>query len=131
MTESHMKQCPYCAEEIRSEAVRCRYCRSRLASFEGGQWHRTVLPDNQPDNDIRIEVIQGGVNPAREGERDAPITLERTTVTGLSHRDGKDGYLVEGSSMAATCSLIAGRSPRRRDRAVTSVAPSGLHWPSA
>jgi peptidyl-prolyl cis-trans isomerase A (cyclophilin A) len=56
--------------------------------YEGGQWHRTVLPDNQPDNDIRIEVIQGGVNPERDGERYDPIALERTTVTGLSHRDG-------------------------------------------
>lgn len=56
--------------------------------FDGGIWHRTVLPDNQPDNDIRIEVIQGGINPAREDERFGPISLERTTVTGLSHRDG-------------------------------------------
>ena len=56
--------------------------------YDGGRWHRTVLPDNQPDNEIRIEVIQGGVNPAREGERFAPIPLERTTVTGLTHRDG-------------------------------------------
>ncbi len=56
--------------------------------YEGGRWHRTVLPDNQPDNDIRIEVIQAGVNPDRENERFAPIQLERTTVTGLTHRDG-------------------------------------------
>jgi peptidyl-prolyl cis-trans isomerase A (cyclophilin A) len=56
--------------------------------FEGGIWHRTVVPDNQPDNEIRIEVIQGGVNPTREDERFGPIPLERTTVTGLAHRDG-------------------------------------------
>jgi len=56
--------------------------------YDGGIWHRTVLPDNQPDNDIRIEVIQGGVNPAREAEKYDPIPLERTTVTGLSHLDG-------------------------------------------
>jgi peptidyl-prolyl cis-trans isomerase A (cyclophilin A) len=56
--------------------------------YDGGRWHRTVLPDNQPDNDIRIEVIQGGVNPQREDERNPPIPLERTTQTGLSHRDG-------------------------------------------
>jgi peptidyl-prolyl cis-trans isomerase A (cyclophilin A) len=56
--------------------------------YTGGQFYRTVEPDNQPDNDIRIEVIQGGIDPARHGERFDPIPLERTTVTGLSHTDG-------------------------------------------
>ncbi|HUG13667.1 MAG TPA: peptidylprolyl isomerase [Thermomicrobiales bacterium] len=56
--------------------------------YSGGTWHRTVLPDNQPDNDIRIEVIQGGLNPERAGDIRPPIPLERTTVTGLRHIDG-------------------------------------------
>lgn len=56
--------------------------------YNGGLFHRTVMMENQPDNDVRIEVIQAGVNPSRTEERFAPIPLERTSVTGLAHRDG-------------------------------------------
>src|SRR5215218_1728023 len=58
------------------------------AFYDGGRFHRTVKPDNQPDNDVRIEVIQGGVNPDRAAETGPPIALEQTSVTGLAHRDG-------------------------------------------
>lgn len=56
--------------------------------YEGGVFHRTVTPDNQPHNKIRIEVIQGGINPAKEENGGPPITLERTNETGLKHLDG-------------------------------------------
>lgn len=56
--------------------------------YDGGRFHRTVTPDNQPNDEIRIEVIQGGINPERDDERNGPIALERTTVTGLKHLDG-------------------------------------------
>ncbi|MGZ3457911.1 MAG: peptidylprolyl isomerase [Archangium sp.] len=56
--------------------------------FDGGLFHRTVKPDNQPNSPVKIEVIQGGVNPARESQQHPPIALERTNVTGLKHKDG-------------------------------------------
>ena len=58
--------------------------------YTGGQFHRTVTlhPDNQPNNTVKIEVIQGGVNP-EFAEKDWPaIALERTRDTGLKHLDG-------------------------------------------
>ena len=34
------RKCPYCAEEIPAAAVRCRYCRSRLAGLDPAHWYR-------------------------------------------------------------------------------------------
>ena len=31
--------------------------------YNGGRFHRTVTMQNQPNNDVKIEVIQGAVNP--------------------------------------------------------------------
>jgi peptidyl-prolyl cis-trans isomerase A (cyclophilin A) len=56
--------------------------------YDGGRWHRTVLPDNQPNDAVKIEAIQGGTKPKRWRWGETPIPLERTSVTGLAHRDG-------------------------------------------
>ena len=79
--------------------------------YDGGRFHRTVRLDNQsnaglkidvtdlgiadsgetkplPNDQIPIEVIQGGINPARKAEQGPPIPLERTSLTGLRHLDG-------------------------------------------
>lgn len=58
--------------------------------YLGGRFHRTVKrqPDNQPNNSIKIEVIQAGVNPAKAPQSFPPIPLERTNTTGLKHRNG-------------------------------------------
>jgi peptidyl-prolyl cis-trans isomerase A (cyclophilin A) len=55
--------------------------------YDGGLFHRSVKPDNQPDNAAKIEVIQGGMDPARKREGFGPIAIERTRDTGLRHLD--------------------------------------------
>ncbi len=58
--------------------------------YNGGRFHRTVKrnPDNQPNNAIKIEVIQAGVNPDKAAQDFPPILLERTNASGLKHVNG-------------------------------------------
>jgi peptidyl-prolyl cis-trans isomerase A (cyclophilin A) len=56
--------------------------------YDGGTWHRTVKMDNQPESTVKIEVIQAGVNPDKAKSGFPAIALERTSVTGLLHKDG-------------------------------------------
>ena len=58
--------------------------------YQDGKFWRTCTldPDNQPNNTIKIEVIQATVRADQEQAKFDPILLERTTVTGLRHGDG-------------------------------------------
>ena len=56
--------------------------------FEGGTFYRVVRADNQPDDSIRIAVIQGGMDRNRRDEAYEPIRLEGTNETGVKHLDG-------------------------------------------
>src|SRR5262245_40882704 len=56
--------------------------------YDGGRFHRTVTPDNQPDKKIKIEVVQAGINPDKMKDEFRAIKLERTRDTGLKHKDG-------------------------------------------
>ena len=77
--------------------------------YDGGQFHRTVTMQNQPNNDVKIEVIQASVNAAkREAGFDA-IPLERTTTTGLEHKDGAIS-MARGAPDSATWRCCTARS---------------------
>jgi peptidyl-prolyl cis-trans isomerase A (cyclophilin A) len=58
--------------------------------YVDGQFHRTVKlnPDNQQNNTVKIEVIQGGANPKFDARAWPAVALERTRDTGLKHLDG-------------------------------------------
>ncbi len=58
--------------------------------YDGGRFHRAVRLDNQARQDVLIEVIQGGRDPAQAKARPGfgAIPLERTSVTTLTHVDG-------------------------------------------
>jgi peptidyl-prolyl cis-trans isomerase A (cyclophilin A) len=55
-------------------------------AYNEGLFHRTVRTDNQPQNAVKIEVIQAG--PKEDAPKYPAVPLERTPVTGLTHSDG-------------------------------------------
>src|SRR4030043_447190 len=56
--------------------------------YEGAFFYRVVRMDNQPDDSIRIEVIQGGLFEDNHPAMLTPISHETTKETGILHKNG-------------------------------------------
>jgi len=56
--------------------------------YKNGCFYRVVTMDNQPNNDIKIEVIQGGLSAETRGNMLSPIEHETTDKTGILHKNG-------------------------------------------
>lgn len=56
--------------------------------YDGACFYRVVRSDNQPYNQVKIEVIQGGFMEDSLLSRLSPIPHEPTSITGIRHVDG-------------------------------------------
>ncbi len=56
--------------------------------FKGAMFYRVVTDDNQPDNEVKIAVVQGGLFDDIHPGRLKPIKHETTQETGILHKDG-------------------------------------------
>ncbi len=78
-----------------------RYVDAHL--YDSSSFFRAVRMDNQPNNAIKIEVIQGGnVDSAKQFP---PIEIETTDKTGLHHLDGTVS-MARGTPNSATCNFF-------------------------
>ncbi|UCF71225.1 MAG: peptidylprolyl isomerase [candidate division WOR-3 bacterium] len=56
--------------------------------YKEAKFYRVVRVDNQPRNEIKIEVVQGGIGFVESELRLPPIVHETTEQTGILHLDG-------------------------------------------
>ena len=78
-----------------------RYVDARL--YDSSSFFRAVRLDNQPNNPVKIEVIQGGnVDSLKQFP---PIPMETTEQTKLSHLDGTIS-MARSTPASATCSFF-------------------------
>ena len=70
--------------------------------YDGGRVHRSARLETQATRAVKIEVIQGGINPARERDEFPAIPLERTSATGILHKDGTISMARSGPDTATS-----------------------------
>jgi peptidyl-prolyl cis-trans isomerase A (cyclophilin A) len=56
--------------------------------FMSARFYRVVTMENQPNDSVKIEVIQGGLGFEESDMRLTPIEHETTRKTGILHKDG-------------------------------------------
>ena len=71
-------------------------------TYDSSAFYRTVTLDNQPNNDVLIEVIQGGAWKTLDIEKFQPITHETTQETGIKHINGTISMARNGPGTATT-----------------------------
>ncbi len=75
-------------------------------------FYRVVRMDNQPNDSIKIEVVQGGLFDENHPQLLPPIPHENTSVTNISHLDGTLSMARYGPG-TATCefAIMVGDQP--------------------
>jgi hypothetical protein len=90
-TRHRTKACPFCAEEIRFEAIKCRYC----GEFLYGDRRQSEAKFGPPDpGGEAAELSQEATNEAREEEEDDVLWFGRPSIFALTGTIVKMGIFI-------------------------------------
>lgn len=107
--------------------------------FKGAHFYRVVTLENQPNDSIRIEVVQGGLGWNENEQRLPAIAHETTAKSGILHEDGvismargnpgtADSEFLFASALNLSWILVAGAI--RMDKVLPHLAVLSKVWMS-